>query len=65
VTLLTTVLVVVGNILVLVFEGSPRVEIVEEIVESLNFLERAILVAEFGYRLDAGEPTFGFEDIAP
>ena len=64
-TFLTAVFVVVGNVLVLIFKGSPRVEVVEEIVESIDFLERAVLVTEFGYRLIAREASLGFKDVAP
>jgi len=45
VALLITVLVVVGDVLVLVFEGAPAVEIVPEIVEFLDLLFCALIVA--------------------
>jgi hypothetical protein len=64
-TLLISVLVVIWNILVEIFEGSPRVETVEEVVEGLDLLLSAVLVPEFGYWLAFGETTFGFETSAP
>jgi hypothetical protein len=65
VTLLITIFVVIWHILVLIFERAPRVKIIEEIVEIVNFFFSALFIAKFGNRLDAGETTFSFEDIAP
>jgi hypothetical protein len=65
VTLLVTVLVVIGNILVKVLEGSPAVKVVPEVVESLDILLVGVLVAEQGNRLGLAEAGLGLEDTAP
>lgn len=44
VTLLVTALAVIGNILVKVFECTPAVEVVPEVVESINLLKGAVVV---------------------
>lgn len=64
-TLLITVLVVIRNILILILERTPRVKIVEEVVEIVDFLLRTVLVAELRNGLDAGETAFGFENLGP
>lgn len=64
-TLLVTVLVVVGDILVEVLEGSPRVEAVPEVVELLDLLFGGLGAAEGGDRVNLGEATLGLEDLAP
>lgn len=65
VTLLVTVLVVVGNILVKVLECPPAVKVVPEVVEGLDLVASAVLVAEFGHGLGLAESAFGIEDPAP
>jgi hypothetical protein len=49
-TLLVTVLIVIWDILILILEGAPRIEVVPEIIEVLDFFLRAVLIAEFWYR---------------
>jgi hypothetical protein len=65
VTLLITVLVVIRNILIEVLEGSPRVKVVEEVVEVLDVLAGAVLITELGDGLGLAETTLGLEDGAP
>jgi hypothetical protein len=65
VALLITVLVVIRDILILVLERAPRIKVIEEIVECVDILLVAFLISKFGYRLDAGEPALGFENVAP
>jgi hypothetical protein len=65
VTLLVTVLVVIGDILVKVLESSPRVKVVPEVVEVLDVLAGAVLVAELGDGLGLAEAALGLEDVAP
>jgi hypothetical protein len=65
VTLLVTVLVVIGNILVEVLEGPPAVEVVPEVVEVLDLLLGALVVAELGHGLVVGETALSLEDFAP
>jgi hypothetical protein len=65
VALLITVLVVIRNILVEVLEGPPAVEVVPEVVEVLDLLLGALVVAELGDGLVVGETALGLEDFAP
>ena len=65
VTLLVTVLVVIRNILVEVLKGSPRVKVVPEVVEVLDVLASAVLIAELGDGLGLAEAALGLEDVAP
>lgn len=65
VTLLVTVLVVIGDILIEVLEGSPAVEVVPEVVEVLDVFAGAVLVTELGDGLGLAETTLGLEDVAP
>jgi hypothetical protein len=65
VTLLVTVLVVVGDILVQVLEGSPAVKIVPEVVEILDLLLGGVGVAKGGNGVCLGEASLGLEDLAP
>jgi hypothetical protein len=64
-TLLITIFIVIRNILILILERSPRIEVVEEVVEVLNVLLGAVLVAKLGNWLNTRKSTFGLEDIAP
>jgi len=64
-TLLVTVLIVIWDILILILEGAPRIKVVPEIIEVLDFFLRAVLIAEFWYRLDSRKSCFGFKDRAP
>ena len=52
--LVVAVLVVVRDVLVLVLEGTPTVEIVPEVVKVLDLLLRAVVVAKFWDRLVLG-----------
>ena len=63
--LLITVLVVVRDVFVLVLKGAPAVEVVPEIVEALDVLFGALLVAEPGHRLRFAKATFTFKDGVP
>ena len=63
--LLIAVLIVVWDILVLVLKGAPTVEVVPEVIETLNVLLGALLVAETGYRLRFAEATFAFKNGVP
>lgn len=65
VTLLVTALSIIRDIFIEIFEGSPGVKTVKEVVECLDFLLAGLLVAELGYGLNAGETSFGLEDSAP
>lgn len=64
-TSLVSALIVVGNIFVKVFECSPAVERVPEIVELLHLLFRGFVVAQFWHRLFIREASFGLEDLGP
>lgn len=64
-TLLVTVLIVVGHVLVEVLERPPAVEVVPEVVEVLNLLLCGVGVAELRHGLDLGETTLSLEDLAP
>lgn len=64
-TLLITVLVVIRNILIEVLKGPPRVEVVPEVVEVLDVLAGAVLIAELGDGLSLAEAALGLEDVAP
>lgn len=63
--LLVTVLVVVRDILVEVLESPPAVEIVPEVVEVLDVFPGRVLAAERRDRVDLGEASLRFEDVAP
>ena len=63
--LLVSVLVVVGDVLVLVLEGAPAVKVVPEVVELLHVLLRALVVAEPRDGLRLAEAAFGYEDGVP
>lgn len=65
VTLLVTTHIIIGNILIEVLEGPPAVNVVPEVVESLNVLLAAVLVTESRHRLLVGETTLGNKDGAP
>lgn len=64
-SLLISILIIIWDIFILVFEGTPGIEIVEEIVEILYVFLSTIFVSEFGDRLGARESAFGFEDGGP
>ena len=64
-TLLVTVLVIVGDVLVQVLEGPPAVEVVPEVVEVLDLLLGRVLAAERRDRVDLGEAGLRLEDVAP
>ena len=64
-TFLIPVLIVVWNVLILVLERAPAVEVVPEIVKFFNLLFRAIVVTQLRNRLVFAESTFGFKDRAP
>lgn len=65
VTLLITVLVVVGNILVEVLERSPRIERVPEVVEGLDLFLCAVFLAESGHGLVLAETSLAVKDLVP
>lgn len=65
VALLVAVLVVVGHVLVEVFEAAPRVEVVPEVVEVLDQLLGAADVAKRRHGRLLAEAALGLEDLAP
>jgi hypothetical protein len=65
VTFLVTVFVIVRDIFIEILEGSPAVEGVPEVVELLNILFRALLVAKLRNWSVLGETSLSFEDFAP
>jgi hypothetical protein len=65
VTLLVTVLIVIGDILVEVLEGAPAVKVVPEVVELLDVLLAGVGVAEGRDGVVLGEASLGLEDLAP
>lgn len=62
VALLVTVLIVIRHVLVLVLEGSPRVKVVPEVVEVLDLLPGAVLIAQLWDWLGLAEASLGLED---
>jgi hypothetical protein len=65
VSLLVTVLVVIGDILIKVLESSPAVEVVPEVVKVLDLLLGGIGASKGGDGVSLGEASLGLEDLAP
>lgn len=58
-------LVVVGDVFVEILKGTPRVEVVPEIVELLDVLFRAVVITDHGDRRFLAESAFALEDSVP
>lgn len=59
------ILVVVRDVLVVVLERTPAVEIVPEVVEAFDVFLLAVVVTEFGDRLFLAEASFGLKYLGP
>jgi hypothetical protein len=65
VPLLIAILIVVGYILVLILEGSPRVKVIPIVVKCLDILFRCLLVAEPRYRLLISKASLAVKELVP
>jgi hypothetical protein len=62
---LVAVLVVVWDIFVKVFKGTPRIEVVEKVVKGIDVFFGRLFVAEFWDGLGLAEASLGGEDGGP
>jgi hypothetical protein len=65
VTLLVTVFIVIWDVLILILEGAPRIEIIPEVVKVLDLFSGAVFIAKPRNGLDLGKTGLCLEDQAP
>jgi len=65
VPLLITIFVVIWDIFIEIFEGSPTIEVVPEVIERFNLILTGTLISKCWDRMIFGESGLGFENPTP